>query len=77
MTVTYLDRESVKLGGNGDVSELLAGLEVQRCLDEQRIFSSTYLGCSRAMTVTPLPPGIQFCTHWKTSFSIQAAWPSW
>ena len=71
-TVTYLDKESVKLGDRDDGSRLLvAGLQNPEVVkDEQRTSSSTYLGCSRAKTVTLLPPGSQCCTPLKTSFLI-------
>ena len=73
-TVTYLDKESVKLGDRDDGSRLLvAGLQNPEVVkDEQRTSSSTYLGCSRAKTVTLLPPGSQCCTPQKTSFLIQS-----
>ena len=72
--LTYLDKERVKLGDSRVDGSWLLGwptkLEVEK--SEQRTSSSTYLGCSRARTVTLLPPGSQCCTPQKTSFLIQS-----
>ena len=69
--VTYLDKERVKLGDRDDGSWLLGWpTKPEVVKSEQRTSSSTYLGCSRAKTVTLLPPGSQCCTPLKTSFLI-------
>ena len=76
-----LDNDGVKQGheqgDSGDGSELLGwpgNPEVVK--DGQRTYPSTYLGCSRAVTVTLLTPGYQFwASPLKTSSSDQAASP--
>ena len=77
----YLDKDGVKQGheqgDSGDGSVLLGwpgNPEVVK--DDQRTYPSTYLGCSRAVTVTLLTPGYQFwASPLKTSSSDQAASP--
>ena len=75
-----LDKDGVKQGhkqgDSGDGSVLLGwpgNPEVVK--DDQRTYPSTYLGCSRAETVTLLTPGNQFWTSLKTSSPAQVARP--
>ena len=62
LTVTYLGKDLVKHrhedSGNG---RGLFGWPTNPGVvkDEQRMFPNTYLGCSRALTVTLLTPGNQ------------------
>ena len=76
----YLDKDGVKQGhkqdDSGDGSVLLGwpgNPEVVK--DDQRTYPTTYLGCSRAETVTLLTPGNQFWTSLKTSSPAQVARP--
>ena len=68
----YLDKDGIKQvhkqDDSGDGSVLLGwpgNPEVVK--DDQRTYASTYLGCSRAETVTLLTPGNQCWTSQKTS----------